>query len=84
MLSEATWKLDKFDLKDVQVQKLSDDVAVVAYNVREELTVDDEPMVIEAADASTWVRHNGDWQCALHTESLIGDPFGRDRTADKA
>jgi hypothetical protein len=32
---------------------------------------------------STWVRRNGGWVCALHTESILGDPFGRDkRTVD--
>jgi hypothetical protein len=25
------------------------------------------------------VKRNGDWVCALHTESLAGDPYGRDR-----
>ena len=37
--------------------------------------------ISDAADASTWVRRNGRWVCALHTESLKGDPFGRDRRA---
>jgi hypothetical protein len=30
-------------------------------------------------DSSTWVRRNGCWLCALHTEAIAGDPFGRDR-----
>jgi len=34
---------------------------------------------LDAADASTWVKKDGRWLCALHTESLIGDPYGRDR-----
>jgi catechol 2,3-dioxygenase-like lactoylglutathione lyase family enzyme len=38
--------------------------------------VEDE---VDAEDASTWVRRNDHWVCALHTESLKGDPFGRDR-----
>jgi hypothetical protein len=63
---------------DAQVQMLGDNVAVLAYNVHEELTVNGKPVTIDAADSSTWVRHNGQWECALHTESLRGDPFGRD------
>ena len=58
---------------------LNDDVAIVPYKVHEELTVDGEPVSIDAADACTWVRRNGRWLCALHTESIAGDPFGRDR-----
>ena len=27
------------------------------------------------------MRRNGKWLCALHTESVAGDPFGRDRMA---
>ena len=64
---------------DAQVQQLSDDVAIIGYKVREKLTVDGKPLTMEAADASTWVRKNGRWVCALHTESVAGDPYGRDR-----
>jgi uncharacterized protein (TIGR02246 family) len=67
--------------EDVQVHRLSADVAVLAYKVHEELTVDGEPVSLDAADASTWVRRDGRWLCALHTESILGDPFGRDRHA---
>jgi hypothetical protein len=33
--------------------------------------------------SSTWVRRNGRWLCALHTEAIAGDPFGRDRLPAK-
>lgn len=59
--------------------QLQDDVAIVAYTVHEELTVEGKPVKLDAADASTWVRRDGDWRCVLHTESIAGDPFGRDR-----
>jgi uncharacterized protein (TIGR02246 family) len=80
MLDSADWALRDFELSDdVEVRMLRDDVAVLAYKVREELTVDGEAVTMEAADASTWVRRDGRWRCALHTESITGDPFGRDR-----
>jgi len=63
----------------VIARAVTDDVAVVAYKVREQLTVDGKPLTLDAADASTWVRRDGRWLCALHTESIAGDPFGRDR-----
>jgi hypothetical protein len=72
-------------LKDFQfkqgakMRKLSDDVAVLAYEVREELTVDGQPVTIEAAECSTWIRRDGRWACAQHSEAIEGDPFGRDR-----
>jgi hypothetical protein len=80
---EGEWELERytFDEKTAQVQFLTDDIALVAYKVNEKLTVDGKPLNLDANDASVWVRRNGDWLCAMHTESLAGDPFGRDRTA---
>jgi hypothetical protein len=79
LMETGTWVLHDFDLSDVKVEKVTDDVAVIAYKVREDLTVDGKKLTLEAADASTWVRDDDGWTCALHTESVLGDPFGRDR-----
>jgi hypothetical protein len=81
MMSGDTWKLHDYSMSDVAVRKVGDDVAVIGYKVTENLTVDGKPLTLEAADASTWVRQNGEWVCAMHTESILGDPFGRDRKA---
>jgi uncharacterized protein (TIGR02246 family) len=82
MLKAAPYSLHRFEVNDdAQVRLLRDDVAIVAYTVREELTVEGKPVTLEAADSSTWVRRDGAWVCALHTESIAGDPFGRDRHA---
>ena len=80
MMKDATWELNGFELDDdAQVRMVRDDVAIVAYKVRESLTVEGKPVTLEAADSSMWVRRNGRWLCALHTEAIAGDPFGRDR-----
>ncbi len=80
MLESATWAMEDFELgDDVEVRPVSDDVAVVAYTVKERLTVEGEPVTLEAADTSVWVRRNGSWRCASHTEAITGDPWGRDR-----
>jgi hypothetical protein len=80
MMNTGNWQLQDFELdEDVEVRMLSDDVALLAYKVHEDLMVDDKPVSFDAADASVWVRRDGRWLCAMHTESLIGDPFGRDR-----
>jgi len=80
MMETGTWVLHDFEIKDAKVHRLSDDVAVIGYKVHEDLTVDGKRLTMDAADASTWVRRNGKWLCALHTESVAGDPYGRDRT----
>ena len=75
------WELERytFDESTAQVRFLNEDIALVAYKVKEKLTVEGKPVNLEANDASVWIRKNGEWLCAMHTESLAGDPFGRDR-----
>jgi hypothetical protein len=79
MLQSATWKLERFALSNPVTRQLTADVAVIAYKVHEELTVDGKPVAFDASDSSTWVRREGRWVCAVHTEALAGDAFGRDR-----
>ena len=79
MLAGATWTLHDYSFKNIVVDKVTDDVAVIGYMAHEKLTVDGKPVEFDAADASTWVRRNGKWECVLHTESIAGDPYGRDR-----
>ena len=84
MMRGATYRIRSAELDGACVRQLSDDVAVVAYKVHEELDVDGEPLSLDAHDSSTWVRRDGRWRCAQHSESLKGDPFGRDRALPPA
>ena len=79
MMTGAKYTLHDFEITDSEVRLLDDDVALVAYNVHEDLTVEDRKISMDAADTSVWVRRGGQWRCALHTESLAGDPYGRDK-----
>ena len=81
MMAGDKWTLESysFDEKTMQAHFVTDDVAVVAYKVNEKLTVEGAPLTLEANDASVWVRKNGKWLCAMHTESVAGDPYGRDK-----
>jgi uncharacterized protein (TIGR02246 family) len=81
MLANPSYTLHDFRLSEVQVRFVADDVAVVAYKVSEELSVDGQRLSFDASDASTWVRRDGAWLCALHSEAIAGDPYGRDRRA---
>lgn len=79
MLQNAPYELHTYELKDPVVREIQDDIAILAYNVHEELTVDGKPVKLDAADSSTWIKRDGQWRCVLHTEAITGDPFGRDR-----
>ena len=76
---KAPYTLHSFSMSDAQVHLVNNDVGIVVYNMHEELTVEGKPVALDAADSSVWVRRGGRWVCALHTESLKGDPFSRDR-----
>jgi hypothetical protein len=73
----ADYELKNFALDDIRVRQVTDDVAVVAYKVKEDLVVKGKKVKLEAYDSSTWLRRDGQWTCVVHTESIAGDPFGR-------
>lgn len=79
MSAGSNWKLEGFEISNPIVQPITDDVVGVAYKVSERLIVDGKPVTLDAAESSTWVRRDDGWVCAVHTESIAGDPFGRDR-----
>jgi hypothetical protein len=77
MLEGATYELNGFSLEDVHFRRLSNDIAVMAYKVSEDLTVDGKKIELKAFDSSVWTKRGGEWVCVVHTESIAGDPFGR-------
>ncbi len=81
MMKNAKYTLHAFEVKKPEMRLLNDDVALLAYEVHEDMTVDGKRLGIDAAESSVWKRRDGKWVCALHTESLKGDPFGRDKGA---
>lgn len=82
MLKNPSYEILSVELDhEAKVRLISEDVAIVAYKVHEELTVDGQPVALDARDSSTWVKRKGKWLCALHTEAIAGDAFGRDRTS---
>jgi ketosteroid isomerase-like protein len=83
IMASAQYTLLGFEIGEAEVRKVTEDVAVLAYKVREDLTVDGKPVTLNAADTSVWVQRGGRWLCAMHTESVLGDAYGRDRTAEK-
>jgi hypothetical protein len=79
MMESPRDTMQSAELSNIMVQRLSEDVAIVAYQVHEELLVEGKAVSFDAADSSTWIRRDGRWVCAAHTESIAGDSYGRDR-----
>jgi len=65
MLQAGGWTLHEFTLSDMQVRLLSEDAAILAYRVKESLTVEGKAIMLEASDSSTWVKRDGQWMCAV-------------------
>jgi len=66
MFSSRREEISRFEfLKEPEVRLLTPDTAVIAYTIG--FTIGARKT--EAADASTWVRRDGKWRCALHAEA---------------
>ena len=79
LMTDGKWTLHSFTMDKILARLVSPEVAIIAYTVTENLTVEGQKLTLTCNDASTWVRRNGEWKCSLHTEAVSGDPFGRDR-----
>ena len=63
MMSGAQYTLNNFKLEkeSAVVAMISADVAILAYKVHEDLTVEGRKISIVASESSTWVNRNGKW-----------------------
>ena len=85
MMTARSWKIHHFEIEDgAQVRQLTDDVAVIVYGVREEMTDEGKPVRLHAFDTSVWVRRGDGWRCAMHSESVAADGGERNREAKRA
>ena len=71
LMRNAPWTLDDFELSNVDVIFPTSDVAVITYKVHETGEMEGKPMDMEAADSTVWVKDEGGWKCALHTETIL-------------
>ncbi|MGV3555850.1 MAG: nuclear transport factor 2 family protein [Croceibacterium sp.] len=71
MTETGEWELDAFEFSDVQVIFPKDDTAIIAYKVHQAGSMKGQPMDLNCADSTTWVRDGNQWKCALHTETVL-------------
>lgn len=75
MMENGKWTLKSYKFSDVQVVFPTADTAVIGYKVNQKGTMDGKPYDMDAADASTWVKSEDGWLCAMHSETMLGKPF---------
>ena len=81
LVDSATYTIRDYrvDPQSVQVNRISNDLVAISYGVHEDLEVDGKPVKLDAFDSSVWKITENGWVCVLHTESIKGDAYGRDR-----
>lgn len=85
LLETAPYRIKDYriDPQTTRITHLCDDAVAITYGVHEDLEIDGKPVKLDAFDASVWKKTDAGWTCLLHTESIAGDAFGRDRLAGK-
>ena len=73
MTEEGNWTLDSYKFGDVEVVTPTPDVAIIAYTVTQNVTMDGKKQELKAADSSTWVRGAKGWECHGHSETFLKD-----------
>jgi hypothetical protein len=76
MTEEGNWTLQSYEFSDVEVVTPADDVAIIAYKVKQKVTMDGKVQELRAADSSTWVRGANGWECHAHSETFLQDGKG--------
>lgn len=73
MTEEGDWKLHSYEFEGVEVAVPAPNVAIIAYTVRQKITMNGETADTHAAQSSTWVKRDNGWECFGHTETLLDD-----------
>ena len=73
MTEDGNWQLESYDFDNVQVVVPTRDVAIIAYTVRQKVTMDGKTANLHAADSSTWLRGENGWECHAHSETFLED-----------
>ena len=73
MTEEGSWVLHNYAFDKVEVSAPAPNVAIIAYEVRQDVTMDGKRAELRAADSSTWVKGANGWECHAHSETFLTD-----------
>ena len=71
MTEDDSWTLESYSFEDVEFSQPASDVAIIAYTVRQRVTLKGQSKIMRAADSSTWIRGATGWECHAHSEALL-------------
>jgi hypothetical protein len=73
MTEDGDWTLESYEFDEVEVVIPAPDVAIIAYTVKQSVTMDGKKQELRAADTSTWIRGAEGWECHAHSETFLQD-----------
>ena len=73
MTEDGKWTLESYSFDNVEVSTPAPDVAIIAYTVRQQVTMEGRPQEMHAADSSTWIHGTNGWECHAHSETILKD-----------
>ena len=73
MTEDGKWTLESYAFNDIKVSIPTADVAIIAYTVRQKVTMDGKKQDMKAAESSTWLRGEVGWECHAHSETFLKD-----------
>ena len=73
MTEDGKWTLESYVFEDIEVSTPAPDVAIIAYTVKQKVTMDGKSQTLHAADSSTWIRGLDGWECHAHSETFLND-----------
>lgn len=73
MTADGGWVLHAYQFDEVKVAAPAPNVAIIAYTVRQNVTMNGESVELRAADSSTWIRGANGWECHAHSETFLDD-----------
>jgi hypothetical protein len=71
MTREGKWTLESYEFDDIEVVTPEPDVAIIAYAVKQDVTMDGTAQTLRAADSSTWIRGPQGLECHAHSETML-------------
>lgn len=71
MTEEGNWTLDDYAFEHVEVSTPSPNVALIAYTVRQRVTMNGKTDDLRAVDSSVWIRGADGWECHAHSETFL-------------
>lgn len=71
MTEEGNWTLNSYRFDEVKFLSPAPDIAILAYTVTQNVTMNGKTETLRAADSSTWIRTPDGWQCCAHSEAYL-------------